>query len=665
VSAASKKLPPQTSGRVSGWIGVAVVAVYLVLVARLFQLQVLEGGARAEVAEKMRSRPMRVYGATLLSKPARGAIRDRDGRDLAVSHYEHRLAIEFTSLLSQKPKADAAPAPPKAGESRAVSRRERAREELAAELPAMLAAAGLRADAARVPETVLERGRSWGSDDVRRAILVRRMSPAAKRALKEAFRARIDAGETREERAVRSLAYGALAFEDVVARTYPYGELTAQVLGVVGGSSNPDDDRVLGRTGVERQLDALLTGACGSLGGEQTCGGARFKTRAEPSRATTDGVEVELTIDVEIQRLLYAALKKNAAKYKCLRASAVVLDASSGEILGIGSIPTTEPGDRFDPKGARLGAVEDSLEPGSTIKPLYFAYAFDKGRISGRDDELFDCGGADKTESFQGRVVRDYSVNPRPIPATEVLYRSSNVGATRVAVERLGLDGLYRAFDAFRLAERPGSGLLGEAAHAIRSKEGDPRRGIKPASVRWEGVSFAQGYSLRLSPLALATAYTTFATGGERLSPTVFREIRRGEASFTPERGRTRVLSKAAVEFVKRGMTLVIEHPRGTAHASAKSDKYVYFGKTGTSQFDYVRGVTDEYNAWMAAVAPAKNPRIVVVVVHHKVNVGQNSAYTGGAISGPVVRDLVDGVLERLGVSPDRVEGVAAAGAGS
>jgi cell division protein FtsI (penicillin-binding protein 3) len=451
------------------------------------------------------------------------------------------------------------------------------------------------------------------------------------------------------------LAYSTLGFEDVVARTYPYGELAAQILGVVGASSDPEDARVLGRTGLEKELDRLLGGEAGRLGGEQTGGGVRFKLAATPAAEPLDGADVTLTVDVDMQKILFAALRKNAKEYKSLRASAVVLDAKTGEILGIASIPATTPGgDGFNPAGLRLGAIEDSLEPGSTIKPINFAWAVETRRLRGDDEERFDCGGRDKKETFYGRLVTDYSVNAEPLTPTEILFRSSNIGATHVALDRLGLDGLYAAYDAFRLLERPGSGLAAEAGQVIAPKNGDPRRGVRPASARWEGCSFAQGYGLRVSPLALATAYTVFANDGERVAPTIFKEIRRGGSSFRPEPRRARVVSPRSVEFVKRGMTLVVEHPRGTAHSTARSEKYVYCGKTGTSQFDYVRGVTRFYNAWMAAVAPADDPRIVVVVVHHKVNTSQNNAYTGGSISGPVVREVVEGVLERLGVPPNR-----------
>jgi cell division protein FtsI/penicillin-binding protein 2 len=658
-------LPPPDSPRVSGWIGVIVIAFYACLVGRLFQLQVLEGAEKAAKTEAQRSRPERVAACSLAARPTRGAFFDAAGRPLAGSHYEHSLAVDLTRFLPpyRKPApADAPPVVERPEPRRLAERREAARVALATELPRLLAAAGVKVDAEEIASKIAERGLTWDKGEARSSAIVRRMNPEARRKLEAAAEAWRAAGADAEARRVRALAVDALVFEDFVARTYPYGGLFTQILGIVGATDDPADRRVLGRTGLERQFDRLLTGEPGVLGGEQSCGGVRFKFVADQTAPAEDGAEVVLTADVELQRIAFEALRENAKKYKSLRASAVVLDARTGGILAMATIPTTEPGDSFDAKAARVGAVEDALEPGSTVKPLYYAYAFDRGRISGGEGERFDCGGWDKRAVLFGRPITDYSVNPQPLTAVECLYRSSNIGSVRIALERLGLDGVYEAFDKFRLLERPGSGLAGEAAPSIYPRLGDKERGLKPATPRWEGCSFAQGYGLQVSPLGLAAAYTVFATGGERLAPTIVKEVRHGGKTFSPEPRRSRVVSRAAVDFVKKGMLQVIENPRGTAHSTAKSDRYVYCGKTGTSQFDYRNGVTKYYNAWMAAVAPAVDPRIVVVVVHHKVDVRSNSAYTGGSISGPVVRAIVDGVLERLGVPPDRVEELAAGG---
>lgn len=658
-------LAPPTSHRVSGWIGVIVVAFYVCLVGRLFQLQVVEGAAKAEATERLRSRPQRVASCSLAARPSRGRFLDASLRPIACSHYEHGLGVDLTRFLPpfrKAPPEGALPLPEKEEPKYLAVRREAARTALAVGLPGILAAAGLKSDPAEIAEKIAERGLTWDKGEARSSVIVRRMSPDARRKIEEAADAWAEAGAEPEDRRVRRLAVAALTFEDVIARTYPYGGLFTQILGVVGGTEEPNDSRVLGRTGLERQLDRLLTGEAGVMGGEQSCGGLRFKFTADQTSPAVDGAEVVLTADVEMQRIVFDALRENAKKYKSLRASAVVLDAQTGGILAIASIPTTEPGEDFDPKGARLGAIEDALEPGSTVKPLYYSYAFDRGRITGSENERFDCGGWDKKATLFGRLITDYSVNAQPLNAVECLYRSSNIGSVRIAIEKLGLSGVYEAFEAFKFLRRPGSGLVGEAASSIYPEHGDKLHGLKPASNRWEGCSFAQGYGLQVSPLGLAAAYTVFATGGERLEPTIIKEIRRDGKVFAPEHVRTRVVSRAAVDFVKRGMLQVVENPRGTAHATAKSAKYVFCGKTGTSQFDYKNGVTKYYNAWMAAVAPAVDPRIVVVVVHHKVDVRSNSAYTGGSISGPVVRAIVDGVLEKLGVAPDRVEETAAAG---
>jgi cell division protein FtsI (penicillin-binding protein 3) len=620
----------------AAWIGVVVLTVFGLLLGKLFWLQFVDGPRLRRIYEQQQVRPLPQtltpvgLRVPLAERPPRGAIVDRAGRPLATSYYEHRLYYDPSAW------------------GPGIESHGCEFEDFAAELPGLLATEGIRVDAAELRKK-LSRTKTAEGHAVREVLLARNVSPGARRRLAETF---------------RDACWRGLYFRDQVARKYPCGETTAQIVGVVGESAEDSDGAVSGRTGLEWQLDALLAGRRGVLGGERDSMGREFRFDQSFVVPPLGGAEIQLTIDSEISRICLEALARNAKPHPCVRSSAVVLAAQTGEVLAAVSYPASPPeGPAFNAKNLALAAVGDSYEPGSTIKPVIVSWGLEKGYIRG--DQLFDCGGADGIETFFNRTVQEYSINPQPLTPAQILWRSSNVGATRIGLERLRLPGLFEAFRAFHIADRPKSGLPNEAAGYYTPQRSDPERGVTGATESGAGVSFPRGYEVRLSPLGLALAYTTFATGGWRLEPTVIREVRVGGRVITPPPAkRTHVITKESCDYVRDAMLQAYENPRGTAYSSARSAKYSAMGKTGTSQYadkHTLRGA--QYNAWIVGMAPAKDPGdasrtrdpdILVVVVHHRVANRGKGTYTGGVVSGPVVKEIIERTLEHLGVEPDQ-----------
>jgi cell division protein FtsI (penicillin-binding protein 3) len=624
-------------------VGVLVLALFALLLGKLAWLQTVEAPRLRAISERQRFRPVPESLAPvglrvpLVERAPRGEILDRTGRTLAKSHFEHRLY--FDPVAWERGVAGCA------------------FEDFVEELPRLLRAEGVQVDARQVGRKLRQR-RTADGRAVREVLLARDVSPGARRRLAETF---------------KDACWSGLYFRDLVARKYPWGEATSQVVGVVGEAEDDADGAVAGRCGLEWQLDALLAGRRGVRGGERDSTGRELDFGAGFVLPPLEGATVTLTIDAEISRICLEALARNAKDHPCRRSSAVVIAPRTGEILAAVSYPSSPPeGPGLDARRLALAAVSDSYEPGSTIKPVVIGWALEKNRIRG--DEAFECGGPDGSEVFHGRVVTEYSVNPEPLTPAQILWRSSNVGATRIGLERLRLPGLFEAFRTFRVASRPQSGLPNEAAGYHTPQKADSGRGLPGATDGGAGVSFPRGYEIRLSPLALAVAYTPFATGGFRVEPTVVKSVRVGDRTIEPPRPRTRVLSERACGYVCDAMLEAFENPRGTAHGSARSARYSIMGKTGTSQYadrQVARG--QQYNAWIVGIAPARaddaagrpqDPEIVVVVVHHRVANRGKGTYTGGVVSGPAAREIVERTLDHLGIAPDQPHPVEEGGGG-
>ncbi len=99
--------------------------------------------------------------------------------------------------------------------------------------------------------------------------------------------------------------------------------------------------------------------------------------------ASKPGKSITLSIDQNIQYFAYRALKEVMAKHQATSASSVILDAKTGEVLSMVSLPGYNPNDSRQRSGIaiRNRVVTDLLEPGSTVKPFVIAKALDLGLI--------------------------------------------------------------------------------------------------------------------------------------------------------------------------------------------------------------------------------------------------------------------------------------------
>jgi cell division protein FtsI/penicillin-binding protein 2 len=149
----------------------------------------------------------------------------------------------------------------------------------------------------------------------------------------------------------------------------------------------------------------------------------------------------------------------------------------------------------------------------------------------------------------------------------------------------------------------------------------------------------------------MARAYLTIARFGEQIEPMLISKVLTHDEILRPEVRRTRVIGHRAAGVIGRAMRSVVENPRGTGHRM-RSERWYIAAKTGTGQDDRDLG-NGVYNAWFCSFAPATDPEIVVVV-HTQLKRHGSGPYTGGKVSGPPARKLIEKTLEHLRIPPDR-----------
>jgi cell division protein FtsI (penicillin-binding protein 3) len=349
--------------------------------------------------------------------------------------------------------------------------------------------------------------------------------------------------------------------------------------------------------------------------------------RLEPP---SPGREVAAAIDLRIQYLAYRELKAAVQQHRALSASAVVLDAETGEVLAMVNQPAYNPNDRsqYSPSRFRNRAITDLVEPGSSLKPLIIAAALESGQW--KPGSRVDT--APGMIQVGNKVIEDKH-NLGSIDLTTLLARSSNVGATKVAMS-LPSEQLWSVLSRFGLGRPTSSGFPGESAGLLSHYE------------NWRPIAkatLAYGYGLSVTPLQLAQSYAVLAAGGVLRPVSLIRVDQ-------PPIGR-RVISPESA----RAVVAMLEHvvgPEGTGMRAAVAG-YRVAGKTGTARKYAIGGYSEErYTAVFAGVAPASQPRLSVVVIVDEPSAG---AYYGGDVAAPVFSKIVEGAMRILAIPPDKL----------
>ena len=434
-------------------------------------------------------------------------------------------------------------------------------------------------------------------------------------------------------------------------RNYLTGPLTAHVLGYVGripqevverytAEGYHPNDRV-GLTGLEYTYEQELRGKKGRKTVEVDVSGQEVRTIG-PVEEAIPGYNLVLTIDLELQRVMEAALRKNMEQALSTAGVAIAMDPRTGEILGMVSLPS------FDNNLFAGGIpLEDYLRlnidkdrplinhaigglypPGSIFKIIPATAALQEGVVDPK--QQFTCKGTmwvpnryfpDDPELAQPFVCWAeeghglVNLNTSLAVSCDIYYYQ--VGGGYGQFEGIGLDTLAHYTELFGLGEATGIDLPGEST------------GMVP-SAKWKRLTYAetwvtgdtynmsigQGFVLS-TPLQMLNATAVIANWGTLFQPQVVREIVDVEGK-TAKAYRSKVIrelpiSMETLALVREGMKSAVEW--GTA-TGAQLPNVVVAGKTGSAEFPGTRDAKGKLptHAWFTAFAPYDDPEIVLIV---------------------------------------------------
>jgi cell division protein FtsI (penicillin-binding protein 3) len=421
---------------------------------------------------------------------------------------------------------------------------------------------------------------------------------------------------------LKELKIAGVYFEREFKRFYPAGEVSAHLVGFT-------DAEDVGQTGLEAAYEKQLKGIPGSKRVIRD-GLRRVIDDVENIKDPVAGKTLELSIDQRIQYLAYKELQLAVTANKAKSASLVVLDAKSGEVLAAVSQPTFNPNTRKNLKESlyRNRAINDVYEPGSSVKPFVAAAGLDGGYI--KPNQVFETHGIYTIGSHTVKDVHNYGT----LDLTGVIKKSSNVGVTQIAL-KMPPKYFWEMYRNLGFGTSAESGFPGEASGVLSNYKNwkDFDRAV---------LSF--GYGLSASSLQVARAYTALADNGILHSVSLLKREEDPDAR--------RVFTEKTAKTVRAMMETVIAKD-GTAY-EARVDGYSVAGKTGTVKKAGAHGYSsNSYFAVFAGMAPAKDPRLIIVVMIDEPSAGQ---YYGGLVSAPVFSKVMTGALRVLGIAPDQQE---------
>ena len=594
-------------------VQVVMVACFLLLLSRLFYLQVVEHEDLLEQAENNRT-------AVLPTVPPRGAILDRNGVVLASNYSAYTLEI----TPSRGPDLEAT-------------------DEQLKEIDAVDNIVDIQPRDRKRFKRLREESKSFDSLPIRTR-------------LSEDEVARFSAQRYR---------FPGVEIKARLFRQYPYGELASHVIGYIGRINAREKERIdeededgnyrgteyIGKLGVEQSYERELHGTTGVQEVETSAGGRAIRRLS--SRPAVPGKNIVLSIDIKLQKLVEDL-------YGPRRGALVALDPNTGEVLAFVSKPTFDPNlfvegidveswqslnESID-KPLLNRALRGTYPPGSTYKPFMALGALTTGKRSA-STIINDAG----SWTYGGHTFRSHGDHGLgPVDMVRSIVLSSNVYYYSLANE-MGVDAIHDFMKPLGFGQITGIDLPGEVRGVLPSTEWKRKTYKRPEQQKWNGgetisLGIGQGYNT-FTMLQLATATSVLANGGVKNVPHV---VRATQDALNHQELPRPVPEALALGFKPEHLSVVRDGLVGVTTGGTSAQvfagaAYTSAGKTGTAQAVTI-GQKDKYNAsklsehqrdhaLYMAFAPADKPQIALAVIV------ENAGF-GAAHAAPIARRVFD-----------------------
>lgn len=434
------------------------------------------------------------------------------------------------------------------------------------------------------------------------------------------------------------LKHNEIFFQKKGNREYYRKEIFSYLVGITGFTKKSKDSKT-GIFGVERKYEKYLRAR--TITKKDIFTRSRFMrlpTASDELEISANGKNIYLTIDYFLQYILNEEVKKQFDNTRAEMGLGLIMDPNTGRILAT-SIFNKSP-----QKNLKNQIIQSQYEPGSTFKPLIVAAGMEEGLISPND--TFDVG--DGKIVRHRHTIRESSRHTKGILSTEeVLKKSSNVGMVLIS-DKFSNETFEKYLEKFGLEDRTKVDLPGELKPYMQHYN------------KWDGLkknTMAFGQGIAITPIQLATAFSSVINGGVLYQPYVVDRIA-GDDGVVIRRNTPQKVRRVISPKISQEMRSMLEHvvADGTGK-NAAIDGYRIGGKTGTAQISskggYLRG---EYLASFIGFFPANNPQYLMLFMFLKPQADIYYKKFGGSVAAPVFKEVAKRIIKYNDILPGDVE---------
>lgn len=437
-----------------------------------------------------------------------------------------------------------------------------------------------------------------------------------------------------------------LFIEVEAIREYIYGDLGSHLIGYLGKPTpvqlkdpafkDVPPDAFIGQWGIEKIFDKQLRGTHGKRVTEVNALGREIKLLQ--GNPPIKGEDITLSLDINLQKEAEKAFGEKAG-------ALVAINPGNGEILSMMSKPSFDPnlftrGIGYDEwadltqnkkKPMLNRALQSQYPPGSTFKIVTAIAGLEEGVIS--PETKVDCRGGINYGKWHFGCWRKHGHGV--VSLHKAIVESCDTYFYEVG-KRLGIDKIYAYATNLGLGKETGTEL------------GRERYGLIP-NTKWKhenkklpwflgetfNAAIGQGY-VSVTPIQMSVMIGAIANGGNLYKPTLIKDTKpviSGKVKLRPE----------TLEIVKSGLSGVVNEPGGTGWA-AKSQLTSIGGKTGTAQVVAIKRdsqyLSEKFrdHAWFVAFAPVEKPEIALAVfVEHGGH--------GGTAAAPIAKRAIEAYM--------------------
>lgn len=411
------------------------------------------------------------------------------------------------------------------------------------------------------------------------------------------------------------LKISGIKINDKDSRVYPLGEQAAHLVGYIQTINKDEldkhkdqeynDSSVIGKAGLEKAFEDTLRGIDGAEIYIQGKDGEKKKSLI--SKEVKDGADLKLTIDANLQSLIYNQLGND-------KAASVAMNPNTGEVLALVSTPSYNPNDfvlgmpndkwtnlNNDPNKPLYNRFQAAIVPGSSFKPITAVIGVDTKKIDPNADKNIKGLSWKKNNSWGNYSVTRVSEYGGASNLLNALVYSDNIYFAQAAID-IGKDVFKDKLNSFGFADKI------PFEYPLYNSQFSSNKEFK-SEVQLADSGYGQAEVL-VNPVHLGALYTMFENDGDILNPTLIYS-----GAHENKVWKSNAVSKEAANLVLQDLIQVVENPAGTGHAAFTSGLSIA-GKTGTAELKTSQtDTTGTETGWFVGMTTNKVPNNLLVVM--------------------------------------------------